>query len=217
MIPMVDCTHANVGKLVPYASTIPKIAGYVTGTPDVIWTEDDWAAFPGSARVRIWQGYGAQLTPDKFDVLDVELDALTPEAVPVIVQERIAAGIEWTTVYGSLDTFPQVETALASTGKRGWFYGHVDCFVAAPLLSETAAIAMLGTLVSGMTCRAVQWAWPRYNPATIIPGTNLTLADAQADLSVTQDDWHARPAPVLVKAVTTGYYSDGTTKTVSIP
>ena len=31
---------------------------------------------------------------------------------------------------------------------------------------------------------AGQWASPTHNPATLVPGTHLTLADAKADLSV---------------------------------
>jgi hypothetical protein len=37
--------------------------------------------------------------------------------------------------------------------------------------------------------QAVQWAAPQSNPDTLIPGSSLTLADGNCDLSVTAPGW----------------------------
>ena len=76
-----------------------------------------------------------------------------------------------------------------------WYYGHVDCWLSNWNLNEAEAAALIGTEIHGMTCRAVQWANPTYNAATLVPGSLLTLADAQVDLSVMDASWLAAPKP----------------------
>lgn len=68
-----DAMHINVG-------TLPRgqVAGYTTGSPDVKWTESDWASHPGA--VRICQDAGA--TDRTADVLDVETGAATAPECP---------------------------------------------------------------------------------------------------------------------------------------
>lgn len=174
----------------------PKVAGYVTGSTDIEWTGSEWAHFDRSGHVRINQGYNATGVPvTAWDVLDVEAGAFNPAEIPGIVGERIKAGITWSTIYGTDAKLAAVQAALEAAGPHGWYFGHVDAWLADWNLSEAEAAAKIGTLIHGMTCRAVQWASPTSNPSTLVPGSTLTLAQANVDLSVTEADWHAYVPP----------------------
>lgn len=181
----VDATHANVGRL---PATIPCVIGYASGTPDIKWTAGDWARFTGSKKVSNFQGYGAAPALGSMQELDVEARALTPAGAANIVAQRVLAGYQWTTIYGSDSAIKEVSTAVQALGSKIWV-GHVMCRLADWDLNEEQAAAMLGKLVHGMTCAAVQWASPTSNPHTVVPGTSLTLADAQCDLSVALATW----------------------------
>ncbi|MGP0047848.1 MAG: hypothetical protein ACLPZR_03225, partial [Solirubrobacteraceae bacterium] len=68
-------------------------------------------------------------------------------------------------------------------------------------LSEAEATARLGTdLGNGAIIASIQFASPTSNPDTVIPGTSITLAQANADLSVTLDAWMAKAAPAPAPA-----------------
>ena len=182
---MIDAIQANAGNI-PASS--PKVAGYVTGTSAVLWTPQDWGRFNPvvTGLVRIDQGFTWPPAPASYDVLDVENLAVTAAEVPAAVQARIAAGITWTTIYGSASALAAVAAQLrAAPFGTGWYYGHVDCWLADWNLDEAGAAAVLGTPISGLTCHAVQWASPSSNPGTALPGSTLTLAQANCDLSVT--------------------------------
>ena len=114
---MIDATHASVANV---PATTAKVAGYVSGTPDIQWTATDWARFPHSGRVRIEQGYGPWPPPDPhgYDVLDVEDRAVEPGQVPAEVRKRINNGIGWTTVYGSDDALKDTQAALIAAEKN---------------------------------------------------------------------------------------------------
>jgi hypothetical protein len=191
MLRMVDATHDSVGHVPP---AVPKVALYVSGTPSVQATPGDWARFPSSGHVRIEQGYGP-IDYLHCDVLDIEARAITPAEAAQGVHTRITQGIHWTTMYGSDGALLQVEDALNAAGPHGWWAGHVDCWLADWNLSEADATSLLGTHIHGMTCRAVQWASPTSNPLTLVPWSGLTLAQANVDLSVTEDAWHQHQAP----------------------
>lgn len=193
-ITMIDAMHA-------YAGNIPvntaKVAGYTTGTTDVQWTSADWGRFPRSGHVRIEQGYGT-FNPFGCDAFDVELNqgvwSITPGQAAEGVRTRIAGRVAWTTVYADDSALAQVVAALDAVGPAGWYDGRVDCWLADWNLSEAQAAALIGTKIHGLICRAVQWASPTSNPRTPLPGSSLTLAQANCDLSVTQDSWHAYAA-----------------------
>lgn len=192
-VPMVDATHAHVAN-VPVV--VPKVAGYDTGSPDVAWTDADWARFPKSGHIRIDQGFGADMVMHSQS-FDFEARAFQPKDAPDIVHRRISAGIHWTNIYASDGILALVADALHAAGPAGWYSGHVDCWLADWDLSETQARQLLGREIHGFTCRAVQWASPTSNPATLVPWSSLSLAQAQVDLSVTEPGWHAwtPPAP----------------------
>ena len=218
---MIDAIHASVPNV---PATTAKVAGYVSGTPDIQWTATDWARFPHSGKVRIEQGYGPWPPPDPhgYDVLDVEDRAVAASQVPAEVHSRISHGITWTTVYGSDDALKDVQSALIASEAqwgRSWYWGHVDCWLADWNLSAAQAAAMIGAKVHGMTCRAVQWASPTSNPGKLVPGSALTLKQANVDLSVTADTWFPPPVPTppkTVSVVVTATYDDGSHKAWTI-
>jgi hypothetical protein len=228
IVTMVDTVHGSVGLDL---ARFPYVAGYVSGTPDIKWTPGDWGLFGHSKKVRIWQGYAG--TPVDFrawDVIDVETGAVTVAQAAAAVNARVANGIQWTTIYGSDSTLAEVAKAVQAYGGHVWV-GHVNAWLADWNLSLTEASKIIGTMVHGMTCIAVQWASPSSNPGTILPGTGKTLKQANVDLSVVDGTWvpsggwGASPAPPVVppappqavKAVQIVVkYSDGSVKTVAL-
>lgn len=190
--PMIDATRVNAHNIPREAV---KVAGYVTGLGAVPWTAAEWALFPESGHVRIDQSPSlSSFAQGLADVADLEYLAGTVASFVAAVESRIDLGITWSTAYGTDSTLAAVEGALEAAGPHGWYFGHVDAWLADWNLSEAQAAGVVGTLVHGLTCRAVQWASPSSNPGTLVPGSGLTLAQAQVDLSVAEDSWH--PAPV---------------------
>src|SRR5215469_3948355 len=188
---MIDAIRVNAHNI-PRGT--PKVAGYVTGTGAVPWTAAEWGLFPRAGHVRIDQSPGlAVFAAGHADVADVEFLAGTVSSFTHGVRARIAAGVQWSTIYGTDGTIAGAAAALQAAGAHGWYYGHVDCWLANWNLNEAEAAALIGQLVHGLTCRAVQWASPTSNPGTIVPGGKLNLTQAQVDLSVAEDSWH--PAP----------------------
>lgn len=188
IVDMIDATGQNARHI---PSTTRKVAGYVTGQ-GVQWDAPLWSLFPDAGLVRIEQDPPAQF-PLHSDVLDVETGAATPDHVPGWVSQRIRVGIRWSTLYGSADYLEASYKALASQG-LSHFLGHVDCWFADWNLNREQAAALVGKEVHGFTCRAVQWASPTYNPATLVPGSALTLQQALVDLSVADAAWHPAPS-----------------------
>lgn len=68
----VDVTHANI-KYAPVNKV--QMAGYVTGSPDIVWTAADWQLYPNA--VRIDQSPANTPLDETADVLDVENGAAT--------------------------------------------------------------------------------------------------------------------------------------------
>lgn len=182
---MVDTTGNNADTLPLH---LPAYGGYVSGLDGVEWTQAQFNRFTGSKVFRYYQGIGPVPPLNTFDVLDVENRAVTPQQAADIVRERVAGGIEWTTIYGSDDYLAQTSADVRAMGDAVWV-GHVNCILANWNLSEEQATAIVGTYVHGMTCVGVQWASPETNPHTVIPGTTLTLSQANADLNVIDAGW----------------------------
>lgn len=174
---MADAIHADAWN-VPV--TIPKVAGYVTGTPDIQWTAGDWAHFPSSGHVRIDQSpaLGAWAS-GAADVADMENGAASQATVIQEALTRQAKG--WFSfVYVAEGNFAALESAVAAAGLTG----HVQYWVANWNLSEAEAAAQLQEEVV-----AIQFASPGSNPDTVIPGGTRTLSQVNADLSVTVPAW----------------------------
>jgi hypothetical protein len=191
---MPDFTHSAVPD-VPDDNSFGHVAGYTSGTSNIVWTEADWDKYANKIRLRIEQGYGSA-EPDvgSYDYLDVENGAWTPATAAQQIQRRVEAGYVWTGVYGSDSTLESVATAVKALGNDIWV-GHVYCVLANWNLDETEAAAILGTEVHGMTCNGVQWASPTSNPDTRLPGTNATLAQVNADLNVVPVGWAPPTVP----------------------
>lgn len=110
----IDATHANLAQLPPGL----QYAGYSTGTPDIRWTDADWAAHPGA--LRICQDDG--LTDATADYADVERYAGTNAQVPGWYRRAVIAwraglrpGQRWPGVYTSQSNVtPLVNTLIAA-------------------------------------------------------------------------------------------------------
>jgi hypothetical protein len=190
---MVDCTHAAVGSI---PASTPKIAGYVTGSDGVCWTEADWRKFSGSTVTIDQTPGGDTFAAGHADVFDVEAyagtlaaaeaDAHRRQATVTAVKARQAAGF-YSTIYISAANLAALKTALA--GDPDVRLNQVGFWVANWSLSASEAAAQLGNEIV-----AIQWASPTSNPHTLLPGSRLTLAEANADLSVTLASWYPEPA-----------------------
>lgn len=180
---MIDTIHDNV-RNIPVGT--PRVAGYVTGTADIKWTPQDWARFPKSGKAPIDQSPGlAAYASNEAMIADIEPLAGTVPAYVRACQERVRAGHPLC-FYCSQNTVAQVSAALVNAK-----IPLANCWVwiANWNLSQAGADAMLGTSVAGVKVVAVQWASPTSNPRTPVPGSGLTLAEANVDLSVTRPTW----------------------------
>lgn len=190
---MPDFTHSAVDNVPDYAA-YTHVAGYTSGTNDIVWTTQDWDKYPNLVHIRIEQGYGTNIpNMADYDVLDIEQGAWTPVTAAAEVKRRVEGGYMWTTLYGSEGTLESTATLIKAMGDAVWI-GHVDCVLANWNLDQAQAAALVGKQVAGMTCRAVQWASPASNPKTLLPGTSLTLSQANVDLNVVDVNWK----PVVV-------------------
>lgn len=194
IVTMIDAEGINAWRI---PSDTAKVAGYVTGSGGVLWVVQNWSLFPHAGHVRIDQSpAGALFGSGAADVYDIEALAGQVDHVAGLVHQRIAKGVQWSTLYGTDSTLAACKAALDAGGPAGWYNAHVDCWLADWNLNAAEAGSKIGTLVHGLTCRAVQWASPSSNPATVIPGTATTLAQANVDLSVADESWHpAASAP----------------------
>jgi hypothetical protein len=180
---MVDTIHANVHNV---PANTEKVAGYVSGTPDIRWVAADWDRF-SHVKVRINQSPSAGAL--EGDVLDSEAGAWTIQEIVTAVEARNRAKLH-TTVYISASSVTPLVNALANAKLTG-----VSLWVADWNLSLAEASAKL-TNTGPYPVVAYQWASPSSNPSTRLPGSNLTLSEANCDLSVTVASWPAVVAPV---------------------
>lgn len=136
---MGDAIHDNVPALAAVQSSLQVVAGYVTGSPDIVWTPADWAQFGGLVPVTIDQGFtGSPVAA--ANVRDVEAGAWTAAAAVDLTGWTTARP----TIYCSLDVLPQLEQV-------GW---QGDVWVAD---YTSAAPGSPSAVPAGMTCVAVQW------------------------------------------------------------
>jgi len=197
-IPMLDDIGSS-SRNIPASTS--RIAGYVTGIGDVPWTAQDWALFPHALKFRIAQGAGAAPADNGYDIIDVENGAVTPAIAAAMVDRRVKAGIQWTTVYATDSNLALVTEEIQKFGAIVW-NGHVNYWLADWNLNEQEAAAKLGTLIHGASCVGVQWASPESNPNTIVPGGSQTLSQANIDISAIDANWtpsggfSGRPTPV---------------------
>jgi len=172
-----DCMGSEVQQLIEAGAKPSAIWPYITGSEDIPWTGDEIEHFRelGAAVYEVNQGYeqgpAAALTGDEFDF---EARAWTlPNLLEVVAGRR---KVQWSTrVYCSWISYGLIKQALADAGTgMSVFFRIADW----NLSEYLAALELHGDVYAG------QWASPTTNPSTLIPGTNLTLAEANADLSV---------------------------------
>lgn len=146
-----DATHQNISHL-------PRglACGYTTGSPEIRWTEADWAAHPGA--VRICQDAGA--TDHTADVLDVERYAATLADCPIWVTAAAASftdatrpGQRWPAIYTSANNVTPVVNALIAGGVQG----GVGLWVANWNLTESQAVADVQNAAGPFPVIGVQW------------------------------------------------------------
>ena len=121
-----DATHANIGHL-------PKgqAAGYLTGSPDVQWTDADAAAHPGW--VQIDQSPVITAINVRCDMIDMENGAVTLAELAEVVRDAQQAyktglrpGQRWPGVYCSRSMVTPAVNALAAGGVLSCPLGVAD-------------------------------------------------------------------------------------------
>jgi hypothetical protein len=173
-----------------------KAAGYVTGTPDILWPAPAWARLANAGKVRVDQSAAGDLyAAGKADVYDMETDAGTPARYATIAAGRHDRGLP-NCGYGGRNTLSQLTAVLDAVTdlEKDWWHG-TSCWLADPMLSLAEASKLIGTtMFGGLVVVAVQWATPSSNPTTVV-GTG-TLKSLNLDLSVARSDWFpGKPAP----------------------
>lgn len=165
---MIDCLHGSVPTVAKSSATV--YAGYITGTPDIRWTADDFREVdrlhPGAIILRIDQSNNdsPEFSDIHFAVKDDEAGASSVSESIRVAHERIMQGDDYV-IYCSQAVLTEVEDAAS------------------------AANLPHGSII------AYQYASPTSNPATLLPGTSITLREANADLSVIETAWLRKPAP----------------------
>lgn len=187
------------------------VLGYTTGPGDTIWTPEERALFPHWAGID--QSDSAAPESRIARVGDVEAGAM-----------KIAVFVQWcrnrhlqgaaSTGYLSESLLVAARLAIKDAGIPGVTYG-----VANWNLNRQQALARLGGDVVW-----VQYASPTSNPNTILPGSDMTLHEANCDLGVAVDGWpnfHPNPpAPKtenLPRATVTFDPDDGHWTVTGIP
>jgi len=193
---MIDAMGVNSNNI---PASTRFVQAYVTGIDGVPWTAPQMSRFSNSVLFKMAQNGGPAPDPRNLHGLDVENLAYTPQEAANMVYVRVKLGIPWTTIYGGDSALANTATDIQAFGSGIWL-GHVNCILADWNLNEAEAAARVGTFVHGMTCVGVQWASPSSNPKTQLPGSGLTLAQANCDLNVVDaawrpDIWNVMPAP----------------------
>lgn len=177
---MIGTIHADADNI-PLSA--PRVAGYVTGSADVKWTQQDWDRFPDAGKLRIDQS--PELLSYKSDaasVADIGSGAGTIPAYVAACKERLAHGrLLW--FHCSQDLVGDVSARLVAEGVP---LSKCGVWVANWNYSELEANAYLGTTIYGIQVVAVQWASPSSHPNFPVPGGSGTLKEANLHLSATR-------------------------------
>lgn len=164
---MVDCTHSALPRVRQCLEVIKVIGGYITGTSDIRWTPEDFTSIPDDVTV---------LSVDQSD-LDLPLLSNVKRVVKDV--ERGAS------------TISQAVHVAKQRITRGDDY---IVYVSQGDLSALEGAMRHAGLPHGEII-AYQWASDTSNPHTILPGTRLTLREANCDLSVIRKDVLAQLHP----------------------
>lgn len=189
---IVDMYDSEAATAANIPGNAPKVAGYDTGTMDVQWNNSLWAHFPHAGHVHIDQSPNLEsYASGASSVADIEPGAGTVQAFIAATKNRIANGhMGWAGV-------SQGDVALVAGHLLAAEIdlSHVGLWMFDWNLNRKQAVALIGTKYAGLEIVAVQWASPRSNPNTILPGSNLTLAQANVDMSVALESWFPPAEP----------------------
>jgi hypothetical protein len=143
-----DAIHANITAIPAGAY---YVFGYVSGSPDIVWSQIDYDRFPHATKEYIDQGNGH---PWRIPtILDVENGAITPNEVPMLA--RMYPGVK---VYCNQSTL----SAVYNTGWRG------KVWVAAPGSQAANIKAAVEHNFPGFEVFAVQDTWQStYDRSTV--------------------------------------------------
>lgn len=172
-----------------------NVAGvYVTGTGSVPENQAELdaaaAAGVGVATIDQWPGL-PMFSKGKARIADIESGAATIADFDNALKARRALGITEHVAYISYSPLPNLKASISdATGVRYW--------VADYAWSAFKSANLLQTNLDWVAC---QFGSPSSNPYTLVPGTQVTLSMANADISVGRSDWldeilAGLPAPV---------------------
>jgi hypothetical protein len=146
-----DATHANIAHL-------PKgqAAGYTTGSPDIKWTAEDWAAHPGAIRY----DQDGNASDPTADILDVERGAASPaecgpwsKAAALSYATGKRPGQRMPAIYMSAGNVTTVVNALVAAGHNG----GIGLIVANWSISELAAVAEVEAAAGPFPVHGIQF------------------------------------------------------------
>lgn len=180
---MIDATRGDIDNALRSYPTVKRFAVYVTGTPDIRATGDDLR------RVL----FGRDTAVLRIDQSDSDL--------PLLADVRVAKDVE----AGASSVDVSVETARQRLDRGDSYMIYVERSLL-PDVEEAVARAHLphGRIV------AYQYASPLSNPRLRVPGSGLTLEQANVDLSVILDEWLPLPSELEHKRAPDPHtYADG--------
>lgn len=191
MVAVVD-TLDSIGATAGSIPKAPRVLAYITGGQGVAWTAEQIAAATKRGDLVLRVDQSNSIAPYQRIITlikDIERGASTIDAAVREAEERAALGLR-TVFYCSLSDWPTVRLAI-----HGQLVEFIDYLIADWTGSRAQAVAFIAQhLRNGVI--GVQYASPSSNPTLTIPGSRLTLARANVDLSVTLADWPTpRPAP----------------------
>jgi hypothetical protein len=167
---MADAIHDNVGSIP--VNSVQMVAGYLTGTPDIIWTAADWDKFSGMPEVTIDQGYGdTRATEAHAVIFDVELGAFQPSQAEALLNASTAPR---PTIYvNQANLLETLESAQQSPNFKG------DVWLSYPGWTPNVA---LPTLPAGCQYVAIQDVFTStYDLSTVFDATWPNAAETEDD------------------------------------
>jgi hypothetical protein len=182
-VPFVDVTGVNSDN-VPAVASLGVIALYATGTDGIEATAAEIARFKdaGVGIILIDQSPSLSVfAAGLADVADVEPGAGTTETAVSAILSRQANGLQ-STIYLSYSNLDSMISALPSDVDQALvLYGVADWN-----WSQAQSEELLAANPSWAYC---QYGTPATNPDTLVPGTNVTLSEAQCDIDIAQSSW----------------------------
>lgn len=157
LITVIDCTGVNLADVNPPVGAL--MAGYVTGSAGVPWTEEQFAAHPGA--IRIDQSPADTPADETADMIDVEQGAATIADVPIWVHGAWTSyragrrpGQRTPTIYVEESELTPVANALNAAG----ITSGVNLFLTEPM-PEHAAMDILNAAGGPFPIVGVQYAF----------------------------------------------------------